>query len=419
LEEELAKREQAILDHRKEYAHLTAEKDALEVIHKKAVAEIKMKDNELDEARGLIEKSSAEMQSLKMKHLEVIRSFECLQAETTKLENSMQEKEAKLIELHKSVEELKTLKEVYSETSEALKNAREEHESQKKQFEQVEHGMLETIEDLKLKMCSAEQAKADAHEMIACLKQEWSSKERELLDHNVRTKEENEQLISRISELEENLVTEHTAKMELEGEVSECRAELASKRSELKELSQSLDTAQSSSRELSESISALKEELEAAQTEEVNYLFFSARLNDDCERLREKDLVRSKQLFDLKEKLQFIENSINFCNERSSKLEAENLSLKELIEMYDMAFMQSTRAEKRKSLASSLERSASLPAKRLQIEQQILPLFTTSLDEPSMMETRSLLGSSDAVILSNYNFLLLAKKGKKCFRKSS
>ncbi|RCN27838.1 phage minor structural protein, partial [Ancylostoma caninum] len=268
LEEELAKREQAILDHRKEYARLTAEKDALEVTHKKAVAEIKMKDNELDEARRLSEKSSAEMQSLKMKHLEVIRSFECLQAETTKLENSMQEKEAELIELHKSVEELKTLKEVYSETSEALKNTREEHESQKKLFEQVEQGMLETIEDLKLKMCSAEQAKADAHDMIECLKQEWSSKERELLDHNVRSKEENEQLISRISELEENLVTEHTAKTELEGEVSECRAELASKLSELKELSQSLDTAQSSSRELSESISALKEELEAAQTEE-------------------------------------------------------------------------------------------------------------------------------------------------------
>ncbi|KIH63116.1 hypothetical protein ANCDUO_06588, partial [Ancylostoma duodenale] len=331
LEEELAKRDQAILDHRKEYARLTAEKDALEVVHKKAMAEMKMKDNELDEARRLIEKSSTEMESLKMKHLEAMRSFESLQAETAKLESSMQEKEAKLIELHKSVEELKTLKEAYSETSEALKNAREDHESQKKQFEQVEFGMLETIEDLKLK---------------------------------------------------------------------------------------------SSSRELSESISALKEELEAAQAEE-------ARLNDDCEKLREKDSLRSQQLFDLKEKLQFIENSINFCNERSSKLEAENLSLKELIEMYDMAFMQSTRAEKRKSLCwgsdygcrdgaadyepsvlrrlrrisarsppllknstqtSSTHRGRSRRSKRSRSRQ-----FTTSLDEPSMMETRSLLGPSDAI----------------------
>ncbi|EPB69885.1 hypothetical protein ANCCEY_11016 [Ancylostoma ceylanicum] len=367
LEEKLAKREQTILDHRKEFAHLSSEKDALEVAYKKAVAEMKMKDNELDEARRLIEKSSKEMESLKKKHLEAMLSFECLEAKTKQLESSMQEKETKLIELQKVVEELETLKEAHSEISEALKNAREDHESQKKQFEQVEVGMRETIEELKLKMCNAEQARAAAHEMIESLKQEWSSKEQELLDHNIQAKAENAQLTSRISDLEEDLVKEQSAKTELEGEVSECREELSSKMRELNELAESLCTAQSTTREQSDSIAVLKEELEATQKEE-------ARLNDDCEKLREKDMQRSQQLVDLKERLQFIEDSVAFCNERSSKLEAENLSLKELIEMYDMAFMQSTRAEKRKSFASSLERSASLPAKKLHIDQQVLPL---------------------------------------------
>ncbi|EYC46262.1 hypothetical protein Y032_0403g829 [Ancylostoma ceylanicum] len=405
LEEKLAKREQTILDHRKEFAHLSSEKDALEVAYKKAVAEMKMKDNELDEARRLIEKSSKEMESLKKKHLEAMLSFECLEAKTKQLESSMQEKETKLIELQKVVEELETLKEAHSEISEALKNAREDHESQKKQFEQVEVGMRETIEELKLKMCNAEQARAAAHEMIESLKQEWSSKEQELLDHNIQAKAENAQLTSRISDLEEDLVKEQSAKTELEGEVSECREELSSKMRELNELAESLCTAQSTTREQSDSIAVLKEELEATQKEE-------ARLNDDCEKLREKDMQRSQQLVDLKERLQFIEDSVAFCNERSSKLEAENLSLKELIEMYDMAFMQSTRAEKRKSFASSLERSASLPAKKLHIDQQVLPLFTTSLDEPSMMETRSLLGPSDAVILLKYSFIVGKRKKK-------
>lgn len=39
-------------------------------------------------------------------------------------------------------------------------------------------------------MCNAEQARADALDMIECLKKEWSSKEQEFQDQNVQAKEE-------------------------------------------------------------------------------------------------------------------------------------------------------------------------------------------------------------------------------------
>ncbi|KAK6741342.1 hypothetical protein RB195_009282 [Necator americanus] len=351
LEEVVTKKERAILDHRKELACLATQKDAIEVDLAKALAEMRRKDEELDETKRTIEKSLIEVESLSTKHAEAVRSLECLKTQEAKLQTNVEEKETKIAELEKTVEELGMLKEAYDKASEDLTRIHQLHDIERKRFEKIEMDMRDAFEEEKLKK---------------------------------------EELTTQVLELKEDLENEESAKTELEEEIYECRAEIESKTSKINELSENLDNAQSQNREQFEALEFLKEELKVTLEE-------GTATKADCEKLREKDRVRTVQLHNLMEKFQFVEDHVVLSNERSSKLEAENLTLKEMIDMYELAFMRSTREPMKESSTSSLERSEAALLKNAEISPQVLPLFTTSLDEPSVMETRSLIGPSYAI----------------------
>ncbi|VDM66157.1 unnamed protein product [Strongylus vulgaris] len=203
----------------------------------------------------------------------------------------------------------------------------------------------------------------------------------------MRYRQLNTQLSSHVTVLQEDLKKERTTNSQLLEELNACRTELDSQFTKIENLTENLDTARSANSEQLKSLTRLREELGLVQEEENRAKF-------ECESLRQKDTLRSRQLSDFAEKIKVIEYGIALCNERSSKLEAENIELKEQLEMYEMVFMQKTRLEKSK-LSQSLGPEAA-PSKKVETSPQILPLFSTSLDEPSMMETRSLLGPSDA-----------------------
>ncbi|KHJ98140.1 hypothetical protein OESDEN_01883 [Oesophagostomum dentatum] len=223
------------------------------------------------------------------------------------------------------------------------------------------------------------------------LKKELTTKEECLCKRNVEAEEEKTQLSSRISELEEDLMAERSIKQALEGQLFKCHEEIAAKNTELNAKMDQLEH--------------LDEELKVLQTDK-------AVAEDECKELREKDAVRSVQLGELTDRTRLIEEAIAMSNERSSKLEAENLSLKYLVELYDRGFLRGSTSEGGDWLSSPRQKSEALPYENTDITTEISPLFTTSVDEPSMMEARSLLGPSDAIgiptpyPLDNKDFLL-------------
>ncbi|CAJ0598858.1 unnamed protein product [Cylicocyclus nassatus] len=386
LEEKTLEQERTARDLRKHCSDLTAERGALEAANAELLIKLESKSDDLKDVKETLERLQTEMDSLKLKHGDSVKSCEVLQLEVKRLQRKIHEGEGRINDLLECEQQLMTLKEQYSNVLEEAEVVRQDREQQKKHFETTACELKNTIEALKVKVREVEEKNENSAREVERQKEEFNLKEQGLCDQIVRLNEEKEQLSSQISLLETDLSKERSARTQIEEETIANRAEMELQNYKLKEMSERLSIVQSADSEQSESLVRLEQELEAKKEENMRAMI-------ECDTLRQKDALRSTQLHDFAERIKCIEHDIALSAEKNTRLEVENTALKDQLEMFEMVFMRKTRSEKRKAQKSL--KDAGDPAKR-DISPHTRPLFSTSLDESAVLLSRGHHGLTEA-----------------------